>query len=50
MLARAARELGGDRLDYRSQAGKTAPLEIPPDLTQLARDSRYLPTGGVARI
>jgi len=37
----------GDQLDYRSQAGKTAPLEVPPDLTQLARDSRYQPTQGV---
>jgi outer membrane protein assembly factor BamC len=35
--------LGGDKLDYRSQAGKTNPLEVPPDLTQLARDSRYQP-------
>jgi outer membrane protein assembly factor BamC len=39
--------LGGDRLDYRSQAGKTAPLEVPPDLTQLARDGRYRPQSGV---
>jgi len=38
---------GGDRLDYRSQSGKTAPLEVPPDLTQLARDGRYRPQGGV---
>lgn len=37
----------GDQLDYRSQAGKTAPLEVPPDLTQLARDSRYQPQQGV---
>ena len=39
--------LGGDKIDYRSQAGKTAPLEVPPDLTQLARDSRYQPQTGV---
>jgi outer membrane protein assembly factor BamC len=38
--------LSGDKIDYRSQAGKTAPLEVPPDLTQLARDSRYQPQGG----
>jgi outer membrane protein assembly factor BamC len=38
--------LSGDRIDYRSQANKTAPLEVPPDLTQLARDSRYQPQGG----
>jgi outer membrane protein assembly factor BamC len=35
--------LGGDKLDYRSQAGKTNPLEVPPDLTQLAREGRYQP-------
>ncbi len=39
--------LGGDKLDYRSQANKTAPLEVPPDLTQLARESRYQPQTGV---
>jgi outer membrane protein assembly factor BamC len=38
--------LSGDKIDYRSQANKTAPLEVPPDLTQLARDSRYQPQGG----
>ena len=38
--------LSGDRIDYKSQAGKTAPLEVPPDLTQLQRDGRYLPQGG----
>lgn len=36
----------GDKLDYRSQAGKTATLEVPPDLTQLARDGRYQPQAG----
>jgi outer membrane protein assembly factor BamC len=39
--------LSGDRIDYRSQAVKTRPLEVPPDLTQLARDPRYAPQGGV---
>jgi outer membrane protein assembly factor BamC len=38
--------LSGDKIDYRSQSNKTAPLEVPPDLTQLARDSRYQPQGG----
>jgi outer membrane protein assembly factor BamC len=33
----------GDKVDYRSQSVKTAPLEIPPDLTQLQRDGRYAP-------
>ena len=39
--------LGGDKIDYRSQAGKTTSLEVPPDLTQLARDTRYQPQSGV---
>ena len=38
---------GGDKVDYRSAAAKSRPLEVPPDLTQLARDSRYQPQGGV---
>lgn len=40
--------LGGDsKLDYRSNAQKTAPLEVPPDLTQLQREGRYQPQAGV---
>lgn len=39
--------LSGDKVDYRSQASKTTPLEVPPDLTQLARDARYQPQAGV---
>ncbi len=37
----------GDKLDYRSQAAKTQPLDVPPDLSQLARDGRYQPQAGV---
>jgi len=37
----------GDKVDYRSSPVKTAPLEVPPDLSQLARESRYQPQGGV---
>lgn len=38
---------GGDEPDYRRQATKTQPLEVPPDLNQLARESRYrTQTGG----
>lgn len=40
--------LTGEKVDYRSAAktqGKG--LEVPPDLTQLARDSRYQLPGGV---
>ena len=39
--------LSGDKVDYRNSAAKTKPLEVPPDLTQLARDPRYAPQGGV---
>ena len=33
-----------DKIDYKS-AGKGVSLEVPPDLTQLARDSRYVVPG-----
>ena len=38
----------GDKIDYRSASGaaKSAGLEVPPDLTQLTRDSRYQQTQG----
>ena len=36
---------GEESVDYRTQGNKTAPLDIPPDLTQLARDPRYAPQG-----
>jgi outer membrane protein assembly factor BamC len=39
--------LSGDKVDYRTGAAKTAPLEVPPDLTQLAKDGRYQPQAGV---
>jgi outer membrane protein assembly factor BamC len=38
--------LSGDKVDYRSTATKATPLEVPPDLTQLARESRYQTQGG----
>ncbi len=38
--------LAGDKVDYKSQSVKTAPLEIPPDLTQLQRDGRFAASGG----
>ncbi|NPC55653.1 outer membrane protein assembly factor BamC [Caenimonas soli] len=37
--------LEGDKIDYKS-AGKGVGLEVPPDLTQLSRDSRYNVPGG----
>lgn len=40
--------LSGDKVDYRSAAAvKPKALEVPPDLTQLARDNRYQAQGGV---
>lgn len=38
--------LEGDKIDYKS-AGKAPSLEVPPDLTQLSRESRYQVPGGV---
>ena len=37
-------KLQGDKLDYKSTASKSVTLEVPPDLSQLSRDSRYQPT------
>lgn len=39
--------LSGDKLDYRtSSSARATGLEVPPDLTQLTRDSRYQQTQG----
>ncbi len=38
--------MSGDKIDYRSSGTKTNGLEVPPDLTQLARDTRYGQQGG----
>ncbi len=41
--------LAGDKVDYRSTGSRTSGLEVPPDLTQLAKDSRYQqPSGTVS--
>jgi len=37
--------LEGEKVDYKT-AGKGPSLEVPPDLTQLSRDSRYIVPGG----
>lgn len=37
--------LEGEKVDYKS-ASKGTSLEVPPDLTQLSRDSRYVVPGG----
>ena len=39
--------MSGDKVDYRTRAAKTEPLDVPPDLTQLARDGRYQAQSGV---
>jgi outer membrane protein assembly factor BamC len=44
-LLAACSVLEGDKIDYKS-ANKGASLEVPPDLTQLSRDSRYVVPGG----
>jgi outer membrane protein assembly factor BamC len=36
----------GSKVDYRSESVKTPELDLPPDLTQLARDARYRPQSG----
>lgn len=37
--------LEGDKIDYKT-AGKGTSLEVPPDLTQLSRDTRFAVPGG----
>ena len=36
-----------DKVDYRGQAKQTGGLDVPPDLTQLAKDNRSQVQGGV---
>jgi outer membrane protein assembly factor BamC len=36
-----------DTIDYRGTVVRAKPLEVPPDLSQLSRDSRYFAQGGV---
>ena len=39
--------VAGEKVDYRSTGNRTQGLDVPPDLSQLARDQRYVqPTGG----
>ncbi|MEO6898024.1 MAG: outer membrane protein assembly factor BamC [Caldimonas sp.] len=39
--------LAGDKIDYKSSSTtRTNSLEVPPDLTQLSRESRYQQPGG----
>ncbi|MEO8281378.1 MAG: outer membrane protein assembly factor BamC [Ideonella sp.] len=39
--------VSGDKIDYRGTANRTVGLEVPPDLSQLARDTRAPQPGGV---
>jgi outer membrane protein assembly factor BamC len=39
--------LSGDKVDYRSGGVRTPALEVPPDLTQLAKEGRFQSTTGV---
>jgi outer membrane protein assembly factor BamC len=41
--------MDGDKVNYKTEGGtKVVPLDIPPDLTQLSRDTRYaVPSGPV---
>ncbi len=38
--------LSGDKIDYRTAGNRTSGLEVPPDLTQLSKDSRYQASSG----
>ncbi len=39
--------MSSQKVDYRSAATRTKGLDVPPDLTQLAREGRYQPTAAV---
>jgi outer membrane protein assembly factor BamC len=38
--------VAGEKVDYKAAKAKVTPLEVPPDLTQLSVDPRYLPQAG----
>ncbi len=40
--------MSGDKVNYKSAATKGVSLEVPPDLSQLARESRYVVPGQAA--
>jgi outer membrane protein assembly factor BamC len=46
-LAACSSLTNADKVNYKTQGSvKTTPLDIPPDLTQLSRDTRYAVPGG----
>jgi outer membrane protein assembly factor BamC len=46
-LGSSTGESAGSPVNYRSKAVKTPPLEVPPDLTQLAREGRFAVQSGL---
>jgi outer membrane protein assembly factor BamC len=47
LLSGCSSILDGDKVNYKTEGGtKVVPLDIPPDLTQLTRDTRYAVPGG----
>jgi outer membrane protein assembly factor BamC len=49
LLSGCSTLMDGDKVNYKTEGGtKVVPLDIPPDLTQLTRDTRYVvPSGAV---
>ena len=39
--------VAGEKVDYRSSSSRSSGLDVPPDLTQLVKDTRYQPSSGV---
>jgi outer membrane protein assembly factor BamC len=47
LLSACSTLMDADKVNYKSDAtSKVVPLDVPPDLTQLARDTRYAVPGG----
>jgi outer membrane protein assembly factor BamC len=47
LLSGCSSMMDGDKVNYKTEGGtKVVPLDIPPDLTQLTRDTRYAVPGG----
>jgi len=47
LLSACTTVFDGDKVNYKTEGGtKVVPLDIPPDLTQLNRDTRYAVPGG----
>jgi len=46
MACTSVEQSPGEKIDYRGAKVKSTPLEVPPDLTQLAVDPRFQPQAG----